>query len=667
MAPDRGVRIERSGFSGACLLARRIIRCDDSEQDPRVDVAACRKLGTRSMVAVPLISQDSTVGMLEAFSTEPYAFSDKKVRTLSVLADLIVGALRPEDEERIVHAGRAAAAEFEGERIDRLREITASTQMAAAGNAEATIPTPKESDDAPLEFAKDDIAPSLYVESTPQSGWIMLAVAAAALALVLSGAWWWMHRTRAEATTAPAKGIGIPALAKPSANSLPDPKVVAAASSAPPVTPGADIPAVVTPASRTIRGGEAAQVTAIQHWAKDGVSTVTIELQSEVQYETHRLDNPDRIYFDLHDTTLASNLNAKTIEIGDPVLARVRVAQPFEGVTRVVLDTKSVATFSVRLEENPYRLVVDVRGPETKAAPSQPRPAPKPNVEPPTKPSAKPAPILTPANTAPASKSAAPAVKSAAVPVAPASPVSSQPQARTHAAALRVVIDAGHGGWDLGTVGRRGLLEKDLVLDVAKRLGALAEKRLGAEVVLTRKDDNYISLEQRAELANQAQGDLFVSVHANYSDVATARGVETYYSSFFSPPEARDAQMGMNTNTKPVNGAKLSTVELKEKVDGSRQLASDVQRALYDSLAASNPGIRNRGVREASYVVLAGTEMPAILAEISFVSSPADEERLQSSEYRQQIAEALYNGVAQYQQSRRQMKMASASGSPSGK
>jgi N-acetylmuramoyl-L-alanine amidase len=230
-----------------------------------------------------------------------------------------------------------------------------------------------------------------------------------------------------------------------------------------------------------------------------------------------------------------------------------------------------------------------------------------------------------------------------------------------------VVIDAGHGGWDLGTVGRHGLLEKDLVLDVARRLSTLVEIRLGAEVLLTRKDDNYIPLEQRAELANQTQADLFVSVHANYSEVVSARGVETYYSSFFSPPEAQEAQLGMNASPKAVSGARLSTAELKEKVDGSRKLASDVQHALYDSLAASSPGIRNRGVREASYVVLAGTEMPAILAEISFVSSPTDEERLQSGAYRQQIAEALYTGVAQYLGSRRQVKMAAATGSASGK
>jgi N-acetylmuramoyl-L-alanine amidase len=210
-------------------------------------------------------------------------------------------------------------------------------------------------------------------------------------------------------------------------------------------------------------------------------------------------------------------------------------------------------------------------------------------------------------------------------------------------------------------VGRHGLLEKDLVLDVAQRLGATLQEKLGCEVVFTRKEDGYLSLEQRAELANQTQADLFVSVHANYSDLASARGVETYYSSFFSPPEAREAEFGESPGVKPVTQARLSGTELKDKVDGSRRLAAAVQRSLFGTLTVANPGIRNRGVREASYVVLTGTEMPSILTEISFVSSPEDETRLQSPAYRQQIAEALYKGISQYVSSAPRVKMASAS------
>ena len=150
-------------------------------------------------------------------------------------------------------------------------------------------------------------------------------------------------------------------------------------------------------------------------------------------------------------------------------------------------------------------------------------------------------------------------------------------------------------------------------------------------------------------------------MHANYSSLISARGVETYYSSFFSAPEAREIEYRENANAQPLNHTKLTGVQLKAKVAESRNLAASVQRALYGTLAAQNTGIRNRGVKEASFVVLTGTQMPSILAEISFVSSPADEERLQSADYRQKIADALYKGVERFAASSHRVKMASAS------
>jgi N-acetylmuramoyl-L-alanine amidase len=242
---------------------------------------------------------------------------------------------------------------------------------------------------------------------------------------------------------------------------------------------------------------------------------------------------------------------------------------------------------------------------------------------------------------------------------------------------MRIAVDAGHGGWDLGTVGRRGLLEKDLVLEIAQRLGKLLQSRLGSEVIFTRQDDNYVPLDERAAMANQAQADLFVSIHANYSDLASARGVETYYTNFFTSPGAREvevrehggANVGMNNG--PNNGAinsttnsmpivKLSSIELKEKIEQSRRLAASVQRSLYGTLAGHNPGIRDRGVKEAGFVVLTETSMPAILAEVSFVSSPTDEQKLRSDGYREQIAEALYKGIARYAANSRGLKVATA-------
>ena len=228
-------------------------------------------------------------------------------------------------------------------------------------------------------------------------------------------------------------------------------------------------------------------------------------------------------------------------------------------------------------------------------------------------------------------------------------------EARLSPSDFRIVLDAGHGGWDLGTVGKRGLLEKDLVLDIVERLGRFVQTKLGAEVIYTRQDDSYLPLEKRAEIANLARADLFLSVHANYSDLATARGIETYYTNTYSSIKARTADF--TPSLQPVD---WTGIDIREKVSGSRRFATDVQQALYGSLVARNPEIRNRGVKEEQYVVLTGTQMPAVLAEISFLSSPADEDKLQSSEYRQLIAESLFKGLAKYCEESKHTKLATA-------
>jgi N-acetylmuramoyl-L-alanine amidase len=185
----------------------------------------------------------------------------------------------------------------------------------------------------------------------------------------------------------------------------------------------------------------------------------------------------------------------------------------------------------------------------------------------------------------------------------------------------------------------------------------LIETRLGDEVIYTRKDDSYLSLEKRAEIANLAQANLFVSIHANYSDLPSARGVETYYTNTYSSVRARteDADDASAAALKTID---WTNVDIREKVRESRRIAASLQHSLYAMLSAGNAGLRNRGVKQAQYVVLTGTSMPAVLAEVSFVSSPTDESNLQSSTYRQQIAEALYSGIAHYQASR-DVKMAS--------
>ena len=215
----------------------------------------------------------------------------------------------------------------------------------------------------------------------------------------------------------------------------------------------------------------------------------------------------------------------------------------------------------------------------------------------------------------------------------------------------KIVIDAGHGGHDTGTIGPNGLEEKDLVLDVAKRLGRLLEVRLGAEVIYTRRDDTFIPLETRTAIANRERADLFISIHANSSRDEDARGVETYYLNFTSSPDALEVAARENAvSEKSIHELQdlVKKIALKDKIDESREFASDVQDSLYGGLASNNASIRNRGVKKAPFIVLIGANMPSILAEISFVSNPTDERKLETPEHRQRIAEALYRGVAKY-------------------
>jgi N-acetylmuramoyl-L-alanine amidase len=215
----------------------------------------------------------------------------------------------------------------------------------------------------------------------------------------------------------------------------------------------------------------------------------------------------------------------------------------------------------------------------------------------------------------------------------------------------RIVIDAGHGGHDSGTLGPGGIEEKDVVLDVALRLGALLKQKLGADVIYTRDDDTFIPLETRTAIANKAQADLFISVHANSSPDASARGVETYYLNFTSDQNALDVAARENAvSTQSVHELSdmVKKIALKEKIDESREFASDVEESLYSGLAAGNAGLKNRGVKKAPFVVLIGANMPSILSEISFVSNPSDERLLQKTDQRQRIADGLYRGITSY-------------------
>ena len=216
----------------------------------------------------------------------------------------------------------------------------------------------------------------------------------------------------------------------------------------------------------------------------------------------------------------------------------------------------------------------------------------------------------------------------------------------------RIVIDAGHGGHDTGTIGPHGLLEKDLCLDVALRLGHMIEERLpGAEVVYTRKDDTFVSLEQRTAIANQARADLFISIHANSSHDPKARGIETFYLNFSTSQDAMEVAARENALAQtPIHDLQdmIQKIARNEKIEESKELAGDIQTSLSKKLQQTNHTELSRGVKRAPFVVLIGAEMPSVLTEISFISNPTDEKLLKKTEQRDTVAEGLFRGVSSY-------------------
>jgi N-acetylmuramoyl-L-alanine amidase len=448
-------------------------------------------------------------------------------------------------------------------------------------------------------------------------------------------------------------------------------------------------------------------VTGIRHWSTPDYTRVAIDLEQQVKYEAGRVPDPDRIFFDLYDTRLAPELVGKSFDVEDGFLHKIRVAQFKRGLTRVVLEVDEVVEYSAFFLPNPDRLIIDIHGKQPAATtvkasdkdtrvPNSPpavasvktdaravrkRPGTKTSNNSPDRGASDSWPAIATSKDSGTMETATlgePEIKATSKPttsptfqaVAPrsaqgkkarekqaslssheAKPTANGEQTLIRALGLKIgkiVVDAGHGGHDTGTIGPDGLTEKALVLDVALRLGKLLEDRMGAEVVYTRDDDTFVPLETRTAIANKEQADLFISIHANSSRDPEARGVETYYLNFTSSDDALAVAARENAvSEKSIHELQdlVKKIALKEKIEESREFAADVQQSLW---ATAGKGTRNRGVKKAPFIVLIGANMPSILAEISFLSNPGDEQKLETPEYRQKIAEALYRGLAKY-------------------
>ena len=434
-------------------------------------------------------------------------------------------------------------------------------------------------------------------------------------------------------------------------------------------------PAIAQETGPRVEPREAAKgvpsVGSIKTVNSEAATHIVVALDDTVKFEAAKIASPDRIYFDLSKAKLGPKA-AKPIDVDSGLLKSIRVAQNKPTTVRIVLDVDGAKDYSAYLLAKPYRLVIDVRANSAPAstaknvAPAAPAPGTSAPVAvsetvnvPLTK---KPGPErLTPQTAARTAAAVTPVQRKKKTTVAalepPAVPKPTRDGERSLTRTLglkigRIVIDAGHGGHDTGTIGPHGLMEKDLCLDVALRLGALIDQKLpGADVIYTRKDDTFIPLEQRTAIANEAKADLFISIHANSSHDPDARGIETYYLNFATSAEAMEVASRENAySQESLHDLQdlIQKIARNDKIEESRELASDIQDNLTARLQVVSRGERNRGVKKAPFVVLIGANMPSVLSEISFVSNPGDEKLLRKAEQRQRIADGLYRGVSAY-------------------
>ncbi|MGA3294703.1 MAG: N-acetylmuramoyl-L-alanine amidase [Candidatus Acidiferrales bacterium] len=424
----------------------------------------------------------------------------------------------------------------------------------------------------------------------------------------------------------------------------------------------------------------------LQTWNSQDSARIVIKLADTIQYTSARIASPERIYFDLYKARLGPKLPGKAVSVQGGLLNTVRIAQNKPDTVRLVLDVTGAKDYSAFLVANPYRLVIDIHSQPVNTAKAAASPA----AAPPAASAAAERPAANPpagAETVSVSTASKPVVETAAkatdTPGAakpapkisakslprrpiPANSAALQPppepkpnhdgeRSLTRALGLkinRIVIDAGHGGHDTGTIGPHGLMEKDLCLDVALRLGALIEKELpGADVLYTRKDDTFIPLEERTRIANDAKADLFISIHANSSHDPSARGIETYYLNFATSEEAMEVAARENAySEESMHDLQdlIKKIARNDKIEESKDLADDIQDNLTERLQLVSRGEKNRGVKKAPFVVLIGANMPSVLSEISFVSNPNDERLLRKGDQRQRIADGLYHGISTY-------------------
>ena len=407
----------------------------------------------------------------------------------------------------------------------------------------------------------------------------------------------------------------------------------------------------------------------IRYWDAPNSVRVVVDLTGQITFNQGALKSPDRVFVDISPARLNSMLVGKQWPVKTALLEQIRVGQYDPTTVRVVLDVGTVGRVTSLVLRDPDRLIIDILGKETTAV-SQSQPvAPVISSEPvlaaASRVAAESPNLANPPSAIGGTTAAKPSGPALPVPpenrpadrenktITPAKAPNAGSRSLIRSLGLklsRVVIDAGHGGHDIGSVGPNGFTEKELVLDVSVRLKQLIETELGAEVVMTRSDDSFVPLETRTAMANEQESDLFISIHANSSRVRSVRGVETFFLNFTSSREALETASRENAaSERSVHELQdlVKRIMLRDKVEESRELAQHIQH----SMAARKGAGIDRGVKQAPFVVLIGANVPSVLAEICFISNPQEERLIKNPQNRQAIAESLFEGVRSYAES----------------
>ncbi len=352
----------------------------------------------------------------------------------------------------------------------------------------------------------------------------------------------------------------------------------------------------------------------IKYWSNPNYTRVVISLSKESAFTSKLLKKDPsinvgwrRLLIDIKGARLARSLE-RSIPINDGLLKTARAGQFDSGTVRVVLDIDSIEDFKVFPLSDPYRIVIDVTGD-------------KPAVQ---------------------GKEAGEARE----------PDATQPLGRIAPGRMKkIVIDPGHGGHDPGAIGKGGLKEKDVTLKLGRLLREKLRSKLGSKIIMTRDTDVFIPLEERTAIANREDADLFVSIHINSSPRRAASGVETYMLNLSRDEESRRLAARENaTSRKAVSDLEFILNDLIKtaKTNDSVRLASLVQDNLVKKLNERYGGVKGNGVKGAPFYVLVGTRMPSILVEVSFISNPLEEKRLQDDKYLHEVIEGISAGLMGY-------------------